>query len=468
MDDTHLKKLTNHLKESFKDQLKAILVYGSILRKGESADIDILVILKEKNVSSDFKKFKAVNDAFTGGVLDMQLMYEEEIASPKLFSLDAHGSFFVEVLKHAKAVYGENPFDNIVVSPEDRQRSALNKIQNYMFRARQEAMGLGRHSKDANPFYHRKKIIRVMDDIMIFDGELGNREKLLDRFVETYPEVLFSGDLEILSQNKVFPIDEYIKIYEKLYSFALKKANIHIPILEQKARRVKFGEIVSEFIHVEGSKKAMIILEGLPSVPDEKRVLNIFANLGYSVFYPRYKGTWESDGQFLKESPVKDLEQIVDALVNGVESMMGELKFEEITIIASSFGGSVALSIKDRPELQKILVLSPVYDYKNMPSLESLSGFMRKMFTQAYRYEESDWDKVLSGELIDPSRELRNFPSKDKIVIFAGEKDKDIPVNKLEEFAEKQGLAFCSFKNRGHLSYSQLAEEVLEKALLVL
>lgn len=468
MNNKNLLKMVDQLKDKFGDKLRSILVYGSVLRDKAPSDIDLIVLLKEKDTIEDLKKLKQVTEDYEDGVLDMQLLYNEEIVNPKLFSLDTHGSFFVEVLKHSKAVYGDNPFDEIVTENEDRQRSALNKVQNYMFRARQEAIGLGRHSKDINPFYHRKKIMRIMDDIMIFDGNLGDRTEIIKRFIVSYPDVLNESDMKIMSEDKVYSIEEYMVLYEKLYSFLIKRAQINVPSPLKKPNRVRIGEIISEFVNVEGSNKAMIILEGLPSVPDEKRVLNIFANQGYSVFYPRYKGTWESGGEFMKESPVNDIEELIDALVDGIDTVKGEVKFDEIYVIASSFGGSVSLCLKNRPELKRVIAMSPVYDYTKIPSLSTLSGFIRKMFGQAYRYKEENWKKLLSGDVIRPEESLEKFDDKSKFVIFAGEGDKDIPAECLKEFADKVGIDFYSFKGVGHLSYSKFAEEVLEKALLVL
>jgi hypothetical protein len=71
--------------------------------------------------------------------------------------------------------------------------------------------------------------------------------------------------------------------------------------------RTRFRQqIVAEFLPPkrQGRKQRVIILcDGMPSIPRKQLLSEFLAVKGFWVIYPRYRGTWESDGQFLERSP---------------------------------------------------------------------------------------------------------------------------------------------------------------------
>jgi hypothetical protein len=73
----------------------------------------------------------------------------------------------------------------------------------------------------------------------------------------------------------------------------------------------------------------------------------VSAGKGYWVFYPRWRGAWESDGEFLEKSPEQDLRDVMDELPKGVrEAAFGQrfkLSPDEIFVIGGSFGGTAAI-----------------------------------------------------------------------------------------------------------------------------
>ena len=464
-----LENLSVDIQEEFTNNLLSVLVYGSVIRGEDNSDLDLIVILRRKeDCGSDIKKLSNIIDTNSNEKFDMQLFYENEIMNSKLFSLDAHGSFFLEILKNAYPLFGSNPFISLQLEEEERQRGALNKIQNYIFRVRQEAMGLGRHSKDSNPLYHKKKILRVIDDILIFDGDFEDGSNNLETFLKSYPEILSKTEISKIIGDTAYQLQDYLEIYEKLYSFIIKKANKHIPSIVVKPQKIKIKNVISEYIDVEESKSCVILLEGLPSIPDGKKIMNIFSNQGFSVFYPRYVGTWESEGQFLKKSPVEEIEDIIDSLINGIKLNDKVRKFKEIYVVATSFGGSIALTLRNRPEIKQILALSPVCEYDKIESLSTLSEYLKIAFPGSYRYMEEDWQNLLKGELISPARNLENFSERDKITIFGGVEDPQISINQLKNFSQKYRIKFYRFDKKGHLSFSKLSGNVLEEALKLL
>src|ERR1700757_1635792 len=84
--------------------------------------------------------------------------------------------------------------------------------------------------------------------------------------------------------------------------------------------------IVAEFTPParSGKKEKVIVLcDGMPSMPRKQTLMEFLAGKGYWVFYPRYRGAWESGGEFLARSPHLDILNVIDAL----ETEICELAF---------------------------------------------------------------------------------------------------------------------------------------------
>jgi alpha-beta hydrolase superfamily lysophospholipase len=76
-------------------------------------------------------------------------------------------------------------------------------------------------------------------------------------------------------------------------------------------------EIVAEFLLPARSskqQKAIILCDGMPSIPRKQSLAEFLSKQGYWVFYPRWRGAWESGGQFLEKSPHLDILDIVSEL----------------------------------------------------------------------------------------------------------------------------------------------------------
>jgi len=75
--------------------------------------------------------------------------------------------------------------------------------------------------------------------------------------------------------------------------------------------------ILAEFLapsRTRKRQKLVILCDGMPSIPRKQPLGEFLASKGFWVLYPRYRGTWESYGEFLARSPDQDLLDIVDSL----------------------------------------------------------------------------------------------------------------------------------------------------------
>ncbi len=234
--------------------------------------------------------------------------------------------------------------------------------------------------------------------------------------------------------------------------------------------RSKIKDIIFEFSPSEENKGVVIICDGLPSVPKQKELMLDFSNRGFFVIYPRYRGTWESGGEFLKESPAEDIKDVINLIKTGKISELYagkefEIKNKNISLIGSSFGGAIALSLADNEDVSKIVVLSPVVDFSkhndnnNEQNLIWLGDFIKKAFGQGYRFNDENWQKMTKGEIFNPLQKLDKEKSK-KILILYDKSDESIDYNKIENYSSKNGIKTIEVQNIGHLSFSKLSEEM--------
>ena len=104
--------------------------------------------------------------------------------------------------------------------------------------------------------------------------------------------------------------------------------------------------------------------------------MTFLAAKGYWVFYPRYRGAWESGGKFLQKSPHQDILDVIDELPKGVRELAFGKRFslqpDEIFVIGGSFGGAAAIlaSLDDR--VKKVIANCPVVDWAILAKEERL------------------------------------------------------------------------------------------------
>ena len=74
-------------------------------------------------------------------------------------------------------------------------------------------------------------------------------------------------------------------------------------------------DIVAEFLPPSRKlkkQKVIIICDGMPSIPSKQLLMKFLSKKGYWVIFPRYRGAWESDGEFLDKSPHEYIIDIID------------------------------------------------------------------------------------------------------------------------------------------------------------
>ena len=206
----------------------------------------------------------------------------------------------------------------------------------------------------------------------------------------------------------------------------------------------------------------IILCDGMPSIPRKQPLAQFLAGKGYWVFYPRYRGAWESDGVFLAKSPHRDILEVIDELPKGVrEVTFGErfsLSPDEIFVIGGSFGGAAALLCSIDSRVKKAIANCPVVDWailrrsdKAETSNPSYAAYIREAFGKGYRLSEKNWKKLHKGTFYNPAHHAAEItPS--KVMMFHAQDDPYIPYRTVKRFADRTGVKLNSLRRGGHVS----------------
>ena len=441
---------------SYKDELVSVLLYGSSLKHDVYWDLDMLILLKTKRSPiDDLKTLKDIQTKYADQTLDLQLFYVDETTSPNLFSLDAHGAFFVSILATAKTLHGDNPFAYYRADEELIAISLLNRIQRYIFQARQEYIGNERYIKDKNPQYHAKHVRRCMLDLLLLAGVRTNNEFVDDHVLQRFPMAFSSSDLKMLTSNSD-SVADFMVLYEKIYEESLRLAHTLVPPTTNKPHRAALDGLVFEYALPSNkhASTAVIIVDGLPSLPDQRAFINLLASWGYAVFFPRLKGTWESGGIFLDHDPASDIIQLAENLKYGLHGVTDSVvTFDTVLVLGVSFGGSIALHASLSTAVDRAFALSPVIKMSNVENIDTLGPYISSHFSGAYRCSETDWDALIRDDIYLSLPELLSDRSFDgtKCTVIIGIDDPQISAVNMKALCKANNITCIPLATQ-HLS----------------
>jgi len=220
-------------------------------------------------------------------------------------------------------------------------------------------------------------------------------------------------------------------------------------------------EIVAEFLspaRLGKKRNAIILCGGMPGIPSKSELMQFLSKKGFWVFNPRYRGTWESGGTFLKYSPEKDVCDVIDALPRGFKDLWGgkmyRVRPDNLFIIAGSFGGPAGILISRDPRVKKVVAISPVIDWlapsKDEP-LDWLETFVHDAFGNGYRFGKKEWAKLKTGTFYSPLHHQKEIDGS-KLLIFHAQDDGSIRPKEVIAFAKKTKSALRLLKTGGHLN----------------
>jgi SAM-dependent methyltransferase/pimeloyl-ACP methyl ester carboxylesterase len=230
--------------------------------------------------------------------------------------------------------------------------------------------------------------------------------------------------------------------------------------------RTRFkNEIVAEFLPPARPRKKqrlIILCDGMPSIPRKQPLSEFLAAKGYWVIYPRYRGAWESHGEFLAKSPNEDILDVLDELPKELEEIAFGQRFrlspDQVFVIGGSFGGAAAILLSLDPRVKRVIANCAVVDWSILDTAEkaetskaNYADYIREAFGGGYRLSDANWRKLRSGTFYNPWQH-RNEIDGSKVMMFHAKDDPNVPYARARELAEITGAKLKTFKRGGHIS----------------
>jgi pimeloyl-ACP methyl ester carboxylesterase len=224
-------------------------------------------------------------------------------------------------------------------------------------------------------------------------------------------------------------------------------------------------QIVAEFLPPSRPGKAqklIILCDGMPSIPRKQPLSEFLAAKGFWVIYPRYRGAWESGGEFLASSPHEDILEILDVLPTELEESAFGQRFrlapDQVFVIGGSFGGAAAILLSLDPRVKRAVANCAVVDWSILDDAEkaetskaNYAEYIREAFGNAYRLSDVNWNKLRSGTFYNPWHH-RNEVTPSKILMFHAKDDPYVPYGGSRRFADSTGVTLKSLQRGGHVS----------------
>jgi dipeptidyl aminopeptidase/acylaminoacyl peptidase len=230
--------------------------------------------------------------------------------------------------------------------------------------------------------------------------------------------------------------------------------------------RTRFArDIVTEFsapARAGKVQRVIILCDGMPSIPRKQPLTEFLSSKGYWVFYPRYRGAWESGGEFLKRSPHLDILDVVGGLSREFRELAFGRRFrvraDEVFVIGGSFGGAASLLCSLDPRVKKVVANCPVVDWgilageeKKETSNPNYAAYIRSAFGEGYRLSDRNWKKLHGGTFYNPAYHADEIAAS-KVMMFHAQDDPYVPYRSVQKFALATGARLKLLQRGGHLS----------------
>jgi pimeloyl-ACP methyl ester carboxylesterase len=223
--------------------------------------------------------------------------------------------------------------------------------------------------------------------------------------------------------------------------------------------------ILAEFLPPsrKGKRENLIILcDGMPSIPRKQPLARFLAAKGFWVLYPRYRGAWESNGEFLAKSPHRDVLDLVDNLPGELEEIAFGRRFrlapDQIFVIGGSFGGAAAILLSLDQRVKRVVANCAVVDWSILreaeraeTSKQNYVEYIHQSFGNAYRLSEANWKKLRSGTFYNPWHQRAEIDGS-KILMFHAKDDPNVPYDRSKKFADVTGAKLKTLPRGGHIS----------------
>jgi pimeloyl-ACP methyl ester carboxylesterase len=198
------------------------------------------------------------------------------------------------------------------------------------------------------------------------------------------------------------------------------------------------------------------------SIPRKQPLAEFLAAKCFWVIYPRYRGAWESGGEFLAKLPHDDILDVLDEIPGELEEIAFGRPYalapEEVFVIGGSLGGAAAFLLSLDARIKRVAANCPVTDWEILDRSEKMettkanyAEYIREAFGNGYRLSDANWEKLRSGTCFNPWHH-RNEINPSKILMFHTKDDPYVPFEGSMRFAEATGVKLKSLRRGGHIN----------------
>ena len=146
-----LEKFTEELKESLKEKLVSVALYGSAT-KGEhipkKSDLNVLVILKQVSLNAISQNLKLIRRVRSKANINPVFWSEEEITGAR----DVFPVEFEDIKANHKIIYGTDPFGNLAITNRNLRHQLEFELRSKLLRLRSTWLELTGNRKKLETF----------------------------------------------------------------------------------------------------------------------------------------------------------------------------------------------------------------------------------------------------------------------------------------------------------------------------
>lgn len=200
----------------------------------------------------------------------------------------------------------------------------------------------------------------------------------------------------------------------------------HLELSQSNEEIIKISGINMKVISVSWSRQTILFCPWFPESNwfNDQIIRYISDTYKVSCVYPQYSGTRESDWDFLATNPAEDIKKVIQCIRTG---KILDNKQSHITVIWSSFGWWIALSLSWDENIWKIIALSPLTNASGTVDRNGLHEYITNSRSKDYRLNQEGYSKLSAWTLF---RVPDKYPE-GKVSIWAVKWDEEIDFDRL-------------------------------------
>lgn len=244
--------------------------------------------------------------------------------------------------------------------------------------------------------------------------------------------------------------------------------------MQKHILKAYYGDIFFEFLLRDKASDAVFFLPGFPSSNKYDELMWYLHDRGFHVFTIRYRGSYQSKGEFLETDPVEDMLAFIQQIKKGtVVSLWDNKEFsfdiKRRILSASSYGGAVAAgTIAQTAYFNKAIFFAPVWDFAehNMTydeqDLAHLTQFTKRAFKNCYRLNcENIKMKIAEYPLMSKENYINDIDI--PVLVFHGSKDKTVRIEHTKAICQQNQNIYLLEHSHGHGLKKELLEDYKPK-----